>query len=215
MKILINKLLSKDLRIHIYVTIGFVIISLLFYHPLLQGKKLFQSDISQYEGMSREIKENREKFDKEIYWIDNAFGGMPTYQLGAKYPYDILAPLHYLFRFIPRPAHTFFLYLISMYLLLLAFKVPWRISLIGSVAFAFSTYLLIILQVGHNTKALAISYIPLVIAGLILLKNNKKILGFILSLIALSLQIRANHYQMTYYLLFIIGLFIIVYLFDS
>ena len=83
MKILMNKLLSKDLRIHIYVTIGFVIISLLFYHPLLQGKKLFQSDISQYEGMSREIKENREKFDKEIYWIDNAFGGMPTDQLGA------------------------------------------------------------------------------------------------------------------------------------
>ena len=215
MKILINKLLSKDLRIHIYVTIGFIIASVLFYHPLLQGKKLFQSDIAQYEGMSREIKENREKFDKEIYWIDNAFGGMPTYQLGAKYPYDILAPIHYLFRFIPRPAHTLFLYLISMYLLLLVFKVPWRISIIGSVAFAFSTYLLIILQVGHNTKALAISYIPIVIAGLILLKNNKRILGFILSLLAISLQIRANHYQMTYYLLFIIGLFIVVYLFDS
>jgi hypothetical protein len=189
--------------------------SVLFYHPLLQGKKLFQSDISQYEGMSRQIKENREKHDKEIYWIDNAFGGMPTYQLGAKYPYDILTPFHYLFRFIPRPAHTLFLYLISMYLLLLVLKVPWRISLIGSLAFGLSTYLLIILQVGHNTKALAISYIPLVISGLILLKQNKKILGFILSLIAISLQIRANHYQMTYYLLFIIGLFFIVYLIDS
>ena len=215
MKILINKLLSKDLRIHIYVAIGFILASVLFYYPLLQGKKLFQSDISQYEGMSREIKENREKSDKEIYWIDNAFGGMPTYQLGAKYPYDILAPFHYLFRFIPRPAHTLFLYLISMYILLLVFKVPWKISLIGSLAFGLSTYLLIILQVGHNTKALAISYIPLVISGLILLKQNKKILGFILSLVALSLQIRANHYQMTYYLLFIIGLFFIVYLIDS
>ena len=215
MKILIKKLLSKDFRIHIYVTIGFILASVIFYHPLLQGKKLFQSDIAQYEGMSREIKENREKFDKEIYWIDNAFGGMPTYQLGAKYPYDILAPLHYLFRFIPRPAHTLFLYLISMYILLLVFKVPWKISLIGSLAFGLSTYLLIILQVGHNTKALAISYIPLVISGLVLLKQNKKILGFILSLIALALQIRANHYQMTYYLLFIIALFFIVYLIDS
>ena len=215
MKILINKLLSKDSLIHIYVIIGFMLGSVLFYHPLLQGKKLFQSDISQYEGMSRQIKENREKHDKEIYWIDNAFGGMPTYQLGAKYPYDILTPFHYLFRFIPRPAHTLFLYLISMYLLLLVLKVPWRISLIGSLAFGLSTYLLIILQVGHNTKALAISYIPLVISGLILLKQNKKILGFILSLIAISLQIRANHYQMTYYLLFIIGLFFIVYLIDS
>ena len=215
MKILIKKLLSKDFRIHIYVTIGFILASVIFYHPLLQGKKLFQSDIAQYEGMSREIKENREKFDKEIYWIDNAFGGMPTYQLGAKYPYDILAPLHYLFRFIPRPAHTLFLYLISMYILLLVFKVPWKISLIGSLAFGLSTYLLIILQVGHNTKALAISYIPLVISGLVLLKQNKEILGFILSLIALALQIRANHYQMTYYLLFIIALFFIVYLIDS
>tara|TARA_B100000809_G_scaffold86826_1_gene85204 strand:- start:386 stop:2446 length:2061 start_codon:yes stop_codon:yes gene_type:complete len=102
-----------------------------------------------------------------------------------------------------------------MYLLLLVLKVPWRISLIGSLAFGLSTYLLIILQVGHNTKALAISYIPLVISGLILLKQNKKILGFILSLIAISLQIRANHYQMTYYLLFIIVLFLIVYLIDS
>ena len=61
MKILIKKLLSKDFRIHIYVTIGFILASVLFYHPLLQGKKLFQSDIAQYEGMSREIKENREK----------------------------------------------------------------------------------------------------------------------------------------------------------
>ena len=94
-------------------------------------------------------------------------------------------------------------------------KIPWRIAILGSVAFAFSTYLLIILQVGHNTKALAIAYIPLVVAGLVLLKQNKLLPGFLVSLLGISLQIRANHYQMTYYMLILLGIYVIVYLIDS
>ena len=215
MKISINRVRLRKSLIHLYTVVGFIAVSLIFYSPLLDGKKLFQSDINQYEGMSREIQENRDNFSKEIYWIDNAFGGMPTFQLGAKYAYDILSPFHLLFRFIPRPAHTLFLYLLTMYILLMVLKIPWRIAVLGSVAFAFSTYLLIILQVGHNTKALAISYIPLVVAGLVLLRQNKILPGFLVSLIAISLQIRANHYQMTYYMLILLGIYFIVYLVDS
>ena len=137
------------------------------------------------------------------------------FNLGAKFAYDILAPIHMLFRFIPRPAHTLFLYLLTMYILLMVLKIPWRIAVLGSVAFAFSTYLLIILQVGHNTKALAISYIPLVIAGLFLLKQNKLLPGLLVSLVAISLQIRANHYQMTYYMLILLGIYFVVYLVDA
>jgi len=120
-----------------------------------------------------------------------------------------------LFRFIPRPAHTLFLYLLTMYILLMVLKIPWRIAILGSIAFAFSTYLLIILQVGHNTKALAISYIPLVVAGLVLLKQHKLLPGFLVSLVAISLQLRANHYQMTYYMLILLGIYFVVYLVDS
>ena len=210
-----NRVRIKKSLIHLYTTVGFAIISLIFYSPLLDGKKLYQSDINQYEGMSREISDNRDNFSDEIYWIDNAFGGMPTFQLGAKFAYDILAPIHMLFRFIPRPAHTLFLYLLTMYILLMVLKIPWRIAVLGSVAFAFSTYLLIILQVGHNTKALAISYIPLVVAGLFLLKQNKLLPGLLVSLVAISLQIRANHYQMTYYMLILLGIYFVVYLVNA
>ncbi|MDA8630740.1 YfhO family protein [Flavobacteriaceae bacterium] len=215
MRISINKVQIKKSLIHLYTAIGFAVVSLIFYSPLLEGKKLYQSDINQYEGMSREITDNRDNFSDEIYWIDNAFGGMPTFQLGAKFAYDILAPIHMLFRFIPRPAHTLFLYLLTMYILLMVLKIPWRIAVLGSIAFAFSTYLLIILQVGHNTKALAVSYIPLVFAGLLLLKQHKLLPGFLVSLVAISLQIRANHYQMTYYMLILLGIYFIVYLVDS
>tara|TARA_B100001057_G_scaffold175916_2_gene176572 strand:- start:13933 stop:16338 length:2406 start_codon:yes stop_codon:yes gene_type:complete len=215
MRISINKVQIRKSLIHLYTAIGFAVLSLVFYSPLLGGKRLYQSDINQYEAMSREITENRDAFSDEIYWIDNAFGGMPTFQLGAKFAYDILAPVHMLFRFIPRPAHTLFLYLLTMYILLMVLKIPWRIAVLGSIAFGFSTYLLIILQVGHNTKALAISYIPLVVAGLLLLKQHKLLQGFLVSLVAISLQIRANHYQMTYYMLILLGIYFIIYLIDS
>ena len=161
--------------------------------------------------MSRELKEHRLETGEETYWVNNAFGGMPTYQLGAQYPADFLSPIYSFFRVLPRPAHILFLYLFGAYVLLLVLKMPWHTALFGSLAFGFSTYLLIILQVGHNTKALAVSFIPFVLAGLLLVFERKKLLGFILTTLALGMQIRANHYQMTYYLLLLMGVFVIVF----
>ena len=204
----IKDLLSKQNLLHLSVVGGFMLIALLFYYPLLGGKKLFQSDIQQYDGMSRQLKESRQIEDREIYWIDNAFVGMPTYQLGAQYPIDVLTPLYKIIRILPRPAHILFLYLLASYCFLLVLKVPWHTSLFGAIGFGFSTYLLIILQVGHNTKALAVGYIPLVFSGIVLLYRNPKPFAFILTVLALALQIRANHYQMTYYMLLLILVFV-------
>ena len=198
---------------HLVIVGCFAFISLLFYYPILQGKTPFQSDISQYKGMSRQLVEHRQHHQSETYWIDNAFMGMPTYQLGANYPVDLLKPAYQIIRILPRPAHTLFLYFLSMYVLLLVLKLDWKYAIVGSLAFGFSTYLLIILQVGHNTKALAIGFIPLVMAGMILLFEKKWFMGFVLTTIAMGLQIRSNHYQMTYYLLFLMGIFLLTKLF--
>ena len=211
MKKWINTALSSGIIPHVIITLGFVLLALLFYHPLLSGKTLLQSDIRQYDGMSRQLKEFRVKTGKETYWIDNAFGGMPTYQLGAKYPADVLSPIYSFFRILPRPAHILFLYLFGAYLLLIIIKMPWPVALFGSIAFGFSTYLLIIIQVGHNTKALAISFFSFVIAGIILLFQKRWFLGVTITCLALGMQIRANHYQMTYYLLMLMGIFVLFY----
>ena len=211
MKKWINTALSSGIFPHVIITLGFVLLALLFYHPLLSGKTLLQSDIRQYNGMSRQLKDFRVKTGEETYWIDNAFGGMPTYQLGAKYPADMLSPIYSFFRILPRPAHILFLYLFGAYLLLIIIKMPWPVAIFGSIAFGFSTYLLIIIQVGHNTKALAISFFPLVIAGIILLFQKRWFLGVTITSLALGMQIRANHYQMTYYLIMLMGIFVLFY----
>jgi hypothetical protein len=204
-------LLPSGLLRHLLVILGFVLVALLFYYPLLSGKTLLQSDIRQYKGMSRQLEEHREATGKETYWVDNAFGGMPTYQLGAQYPADGLQPIYSLVRILPRPAHILFLYLLGVYLVLLILKKPWPVAVFGSFAFGFSTYLLIILQVGHNTKALAVSFFPFVFAGVLLLLQKRWFWGVLLSTLALGMQIRANHYQMTYYLLMLLGLLVLVY----
>ena len=215
MKKLIESFLKYKGHYHASVVFCFGIFSILFYYPTLSGKALVQSDIRQYTGMSRQIQEHRKNQDEEIYWIDNAFGGMPTYQLGARYPADFLTPIHKIFQNIPQPAEILFLYLLSTYLFLLIIRMPWHIAVFGALAYGLSTYLLIILQVGHNTKAQALAYMPLVLGGVYMIFNDKKFGGFLLTVLALAMQIRANHYQMTYYMLLLLLLFVIVYFFKS
>jgi Bacterial membrane protein YfhO len=181
--------------------IGFVLISLIYFYPVLQRKQIFQSDIAQYTGMAKEQNDFRTSTHIEPYWTNSAFGGMPTYQLGAKYPHDYIGALDDVLRFLPRPADYLFLYFLGFYGLLLVLKIDPLKAFFGAIAFGFSTYLIIILGVGHNAKAHAIAYMPLVIAGFLLVFRKKYVWGGLLTLFATALEINANHFQMTYYLL--------------
>ncbi|WP_296685547.1 YfhO family protein [Flavobacterium sp.] len=186
---------------HLLAIIGFVLISLIYFYPVLQRKQIFQSDIVQYTGMAKEQNDFRAATHIEPYWTNAAFGGMPTYQLGAKYPHDYIGTLDDVLRFLPRPADYLFLYFLGFYGLLLVLKMDPLKAFFGAIAFGFSTYLIIILGVGHNAKAHAIAYMPLVIAGFLLVFQKKYVWGGLLTLFATALEINANHFQMTYYLL--------------
>ena len=189
---------------HITVIIFFIVTAVLFFSPVLKGKKILQNDIVQYSGMSKELKDYRLNYEKETYWVNNAFSGMPTYQLGAKYPHNYIKKLDLLIRFLPRPADYLFLYFIGFYFLMLSLKIEYRLAVLGALSFGFSTYLIIIIGAGHNAKAHAISYMPFVLGSIIYVVRKKYIIGFILTAIFLALQLTANHFQMTYYLMFIV-----------
>ena len=191
---------------HIFSVVLFAMLSMAYFYPLLSGKVIVQSDIQQFQGMQRQVVEHRADYDEEPYWADNAFGGMPTYQITSTYPSDFIGKVDKLIRFLPRPADYLFVYLLSFYLLMLFFTPKVQIAITGAIAFGFSTYLLIILGVGHNTKALAIGYMPLVVLGVIQLFSEKRNLGFGLLTLSMALQLHANHYQMTYYALILVGL---------
>ncbi|MEY2666965.1 MAG: hypothetical protein RLZZ384_1136, partial [Pseudomonadota bacterium] len=51
----------------------------------------------------------------------------------------------------------------------------------------------------------------MVVAGVLLVFQRKYILGGILTMVAAALEINANHFQMTYYLLFLLLIMAIYY----
>lgn len=205
----------KDLLPHILVILGFVFVSLAYFNPVLQGKEIFQSDIVQFIGMAKEQNDFRAETGEEPYWTDAAFGGMPTYQLGAYYPHNYIKQLDSALRFLPRPADYLFLYFLGFYILMLVLKLDYKLAFLGALAFGFSTYLIIILGVGHNAKAHAIAYMPMVLAGILLCFRGKYIGGFLLLAFAMALEIGANHFQMTFYLLLLVIILGIAYFVDA
>jgi len=208
------KVVSK----HLVVMLAFVLVSLAYFYPVLKGDVIYQSDIVQYTGMAKSQITHRIATDSqdELYWTDATFAGMPTYQLGAYYPLNYLKKLDWLLRFLPRPADYLFLYFLCFYVLLSVLQVPKKWAFIGSLVFGFSTYLIIIIGVGHNAKAHAVAYIPLVVSGFLLLyKHQKWIYGGFLFCVAMGLELVANHFQMTYYLMFLLAIIGGVYLYEA
>ncbi|WP_130736202.1 YfhO family protein [Flavobacterium sp. J27] len=199
---------------HLFAILGFVLVALIYFYPVLEGKKIFQSDIAQYTGMAKEQNDFRKENKEEPYWTNSAFGGMPTYQLGANYPHNYIKKIDTVLRFLPRPADYLFLYFLGFYILLMVLKIDPLKAFFGALAFGFSTYLIIILGVGHNAKAHAIAYMPFVLAGVLLVFQKRYIIGGILTMLAAALEIQANHFQMTYYLLILLVIISAFYLYQ-
>ena len=192
---------------HLVAVIIFLLITIVYFSPILEGKRLAQHDIAQFKGMSQEINDYRERTGEEALWTNSMFSGMPAYQISVRYEGNLLRYFDQLLTFgIPRPFHIVMLYLLGFYFLLVTLKIDPRLAIAGAIAFAFSSYFFIILEAGHNSKAHAIGYVAPVIAGVLLTFRGKWLLGGAISALFLSLQFMANHLQITYYLLIILVL---------
>ena len=186
----------------------FITLSLAYFSPVLEGKRLVQGDIRNHAGMSHDIVEHRELYGEEPLWAGSMFSGMPAYQISVVWPANALTWANRLFHgFLPRPADFIFLYLIGMFIGLLCMRVdPW-LALVGAVMYAFSSYFIVILEAGHNSKADAVGYMPMVLGAFHLLLRGNRLLGGALFALFLSLMVFVNHVQVAYYLGMVLALF--------
>ena len=184
----------------------FVGIAVVYFYPALQGYRIKSTDITQHKGMSSEVRAHKEKFDEEPLWIGNMFAGMPAYQVSTvRYSGNILDVIQKVMTLgFPYPVGLLFLYLIGFYILLLSLRIdPW-LSIIGAIAFAFSSYFIIIIEAGHTSKAFAIGYMAPLLGGIISILRGRLLIGAMLTAIFMGMQLYANHLQITYYLIFVI-----------
>ena len=195
----------NNLKSHALVITLFALISFAYFSPLLEGKRIDGHDVKTWIGMSKEISDFREKTGDEALWTNSLFSGMPAYQISVRYSSNLVKYVDKVISLgFPRPANLLFLYLLGFYLLLVSLNVDYRIAALGAFAYAFSSYFFIIIQAGHMTKAHAIAYLPMVVASVLYTYRGKMLLGASLTSLAVALQIYANHYQITYYLILIL-----------
>jgi hypothetical protein len=194
---------------HIAGLLIFITITLIFFKPLIGGSmQLRQSDIEQYKGMSKEISDYRDATGKEALWTNSMFGGMPAYQISVVYHGNLMKYVNNILQLgLPHPSGFMFLYMLGFFILLIVLEVnPW-LSIVGAIAFGFSSFYIIVIAAGHNSQAHAIGFMAPVLAGFILTFRGKYLQGGTMIALFLALELYANHLQVTYYL----SIFLFIY----
>ena len=199
-----NGLLRKLIP-HGVALLVFLIVSLFFSRPALEGKVLQQGDIIGAEGMAKNAFDWKEKHGRLALWNTNLFSGMPNYQVAIEGPRILLNWTKIITFGLPKPANFFFLACLCFYILAMAFRVRPVIGVLGALAYAFATYNPIIIAAGHDTKMMAIAYAPAMLAGLVWIYERKYAVGVAVMAFYGTMEVAVNHPQINYYVLLIAG----------
>lgn len=196
----------KSLFPHLVAIAAFILLSSIYFSPLFDGYSLKQSDIRQFQGMSKEIVDYEFVHGEKPLWTNAMFGGMPTYQISVDHNANWLTYVDQAIKFgLPRPVGILFVSMLGFYILALCLRVnPW-LGIIGAIAFGFSTINVLYIGAGHMSKVNAIAYMAPALGGLILAFRGKWLLGAAVFGLFFGLNLTANHLQMTYYLSFLLG----------
>ncbi len=204
-----NKQLWSKIWPHATAILFFIVISYVYFSPVLDDKVVVGHDNQTWAGMSKETNDFNSSHDSPTLWTNSMFGGMPTYQIAMSQPATAVSFIYSFFTNFPRPVFYLILYLIGFYILLLSLRVnPW-LSAVGAIGFAFASYNFIIIVAGHSSKAITLAYMAPVIGSVVMAYRSNRWLGVILTAIFLALGIQSGHIQIVYYVMMLLGIFIV------
>ena len=205
----------RNILVNIGIILFFIVLAYAYMSPLLEGKELKTSDVQHFQGMSKELVDFRKETGEEALWTSRMFGGMPGYMISVLYPGNLTDFFAGIARRLFSVASFIILSLICFYVLLSSLKINRWLSIMGVIAFSFASYSVIILSAGHMTKANALAFLPLMVAGMLLAFRKKPLAGSLLFSFAFSLELIANHLQITYYGFLFLGIFVLIQLYYS
>lgn len=205
----------KSFFVCLAIIVGFAALVLLYFNPIFDGKTLQQHDVTQWEGMSKEMRDYEEATGEPQLWTNSMFGGMPTYLITIS-TNNLTHYIHKMFHTTYKHPQMFaIMYLVFFFLALLLMDVPIGLAMLGALFYGFSTYFYIIIEAGHMTKAAALGYMPLVIAAVYATYKGKTLLGAGVFALSLSLQLIVNHLQITYYTALICAVLVCCMLYEA
>ncbi|QGY44449.1 YfhO family protein [Maribellus comscasis] len=187
---------------HIIAILVMFIVSSVYFYPAWEGKTLQGEDVIGSYGQGREKRDFKFYEEKEtVLWNGSIFGGMPDY-IGA--PYKGADNLKQVYRIpqklgVPREVASIFWYMLGFYILMIIVGVSPKLSAGGAIAYALTSYYVIIILAGHFMKVFTLSLIPPTLGGIILCFRRKYLWGFVIASFFMAMMITMAHIQMIYY----------------
>ncbi len=201
----------KKLIPHLIAIGVLLLVATMFFAPnAFSGKVLSQSDNDKARGMATEAVAYAKQDGKSPLWTNSAFGGMPTYQIKSPSSGNLTRPaVRTLFLWTDTSSvwAQVFVAMLCMYLFLGTLKTDWRVSIFGAIAYGITSYNVDILEAGHTTKMMALALTPGIFAGAVMVFNGRLLSGLGLLALFISMQVYANHIQITYYTLLLLGIY--------
>ncbi len=194
------------------VVLLFLSVSVAYFSPVLEGKKVQSSDGTQFQGMAKEINDYREETGKEALWSNNMFSGMPAYLTSTIYPGEWPAKIQRAVISVSRPVMILTLSFVFFFILCMALDISLWVAFAASLAYGFMTFTFVVMVTGHFTKAHTLTYMSLLVAGVLLAYRKNRIAGSLIAGISLAWMLSANHLQMTYYAAILVLILGITYL---
>ena len=197
---------KKDILPHLLAVFIFWLATALYFQPaVFSGKSLKQSDAVTWSGNAQEIQEHRNKYHEEPLWTNSMFSGMPAYTISVIYSGELLEYVENISRwFLPYPISIVFVSLICFYVFCIALQMSPVAAVFGAFAFTLFSFTMVSMEAGHNSKVRAMTLAPLVLAGMVYAFRRKWLLALTLVALGTAMQIRSGHYQISYYLGFIV-----------
>ncbi len=178
----------------------YALLSYGYFAPQIGGDVLYQHDVKQYEGMTQDILKSRESTGIDPQWSGSMFGGMPAYLINVAYPAQLIkVAFSRTLNAFGTPAAFIFFAMLSMWLMLSMMGFNGWVALVGGLMYGLSTYFFLIIEAGHITKMWALVYAPMMFAGVYMALKGRWLWGAALAALFASLEIGANHPQITYY----------------
>ncbi len=203
--------------IHFVALIVMLTIVSVYFSPQLDGNLVKQHDTEQWRGMANEVNSYRNKTGEEPLWTNSMFGGMPSIQISVIYAGNLVkSGLNLYFKMFNGPMGITLLHMIGFYIFALFLRINPLIGLAGAIAYSFASYEIIIIQAGHTTKAIATAFLaPILGAFIASYRSDKRWIPIALSALLMSLELAANHVQVTYYLVLLLVIVGIYFLIDA
>ncbi len=196
---------------HIVCLLALLVTAALFYAPaVFTSQTIIGGDTVNWRAMAEYMIEYRAETGDEPLWAPNAFGGMPGYMIN--YP-NLIAQADNIASWMRSAiwpvSHLIFL-LAGTYLLVVYLTREKLAALLAALAFGWTTYLPIILVAGHNSKFVTLSFTPWLILAFAYALRKPGLIASLLFAIAMAINLRAGHVQITYYVTFLLGVWWIV-----